>query len=374
MTKLTKDQLRSVAWGACFLASGGGGALLNAEQFLQVLPDEWSVDVIDATEAAPDKIAAVIAYIGAPTAIGSVSKPVAALNAFDELNALCQESQQQSISYLVPVEIGAISTLVACIVASAKGIPVVDADGAGRAVPALTMLTLSSLNPNPLVLASSSGIDVNLKTKSVSIAEDLSLSVISSPSFGYVAGLGIWPMQASAFDQVLPIRGTLSLCNQLGDILRHAQTPVPAARKLIDANGYTSYILAQGRVTKASSQIEGSLDVGEIVIQTQSGDTVTVLSTNENLIAWSSKRNTPLVIGPDLACYVSAAGQPYSNADFVPSKLPDDLFLIGAAAPKPLLEKPILTSFQSYIANVGYAGAYVPIAKLAESEPAYATA
>jgi DUF917 family protein len=367
MKTFNKVQLENIAWGACLLGSGGGGALYNANQMLHALPKNWKVNVATVQEAVKaGGLAAVVAYIGAPSAVSDLANPIAAERAFIELNNLCKKQFGGPIKYLVPVEIGPISSLVSCIVASKEKISVIDADGAGRAVPALTLLTFSSLSPDPLVLANHTNIDAILKTPQVSMAEELTLSVISASNFGSIAGLAMWPMQPPELNKVLPeqLRGSLTLCHDLGSTLRNDPKPVPAARLLLKQHGYRNWLLGKCKITNVSSAITGGLDLGQVDMQGEGGVQLTVFNTNENLILWSSLKDRPLTIAPDLICYVTEQGKPYSNADLLRQRPVEDICLLLAEARPVLRQKPILPSFQKYLVANGYAGAYVPIEKL----------
>jgi len=57
---------------------------------------------------------------------------------------LLEKSSGHKVQFIVPVEIGAVNSLVPMVVASNMNIPVVNADGAGRAVPTLSCITFST--------------------------------------------------------------------------------------------------------------------------------------------------------------------------------------------------------------------------------------
>lgn len=366
MNIINKAELELVAWGACLLGSGGGGALSDANQMLKVLPETWTVNVATVDEAVKSGgIAAVVAYIGAPSAVTDIAHPVAAKRAFTELNDLCRKQFGEPIRYLVPVEIGPVSSLVSCIVASEEKIAVIDADGAGRAVPALTMLTFRSLRPVPLLLANRDDVVVSLSTPTVAVAEDLSLGVIGSPEFNSIGGLALWPMQPPALQSVLPreLQGSLTLCRDLGRTLREEKS-VPAARQVLETHGYGNRIIEKCKITSVSSTIIGGLDLGTVELQVEGGPDLTVFNTNENLILWSSQSDRPLAMAPDLICYVAEDGQPFSNADLLDHKPFENICLVLAEARPVLRQGAILKSFQKYLADHGYSGAYVPVNKL----------
>lgn len=137
MRKITKEQLCDIAYGACFLASGGGGPLEVAHTLIEnTISDgpENDLRIVSVEEAAKDedKVTAVVAYVGAPSSLGKIRKPRAPLNAFDRLDAYCRRNLGKSIGYVIPVESGAVSTVVPFLVALERNLSVVDGDGARR--------------------------------------------------------------------------------------------------------------------------------------------------------------------------------------------------------------------------------------------------
>jgi DUF917 family protein len=73
-------------------------------------------------------------------------------------------TQGRPASYLVSPESGALGFSTVALLASRLGLAVVDADGAGRAVPELPMLTFyaGGVSPRPAILANGLGVCVEL--------------------------------------------------------------------------------------------------------------------------------------------------------------------------------------------------------------------
>ena len=155
----------------------------------------------------------------------------------------------------MPAETGALGFTVACLVAAKLGLKVVDADGAGRAVPSLPQLTFSiteGLSPNPAIVVNQ---DKNLcVTVNASILpdvadcvqhkpgqqfpaariEDLSRiidnlmrPIISEPAFDQFGGLALWIMTPEQMRKALRIRNTLWKAWALGAVKAKSQTMVP---------------------------------------------------------------------------------------------------------------------------------------------------
>ena len=88
-----------------------------------------------------DGYGVVVAYLGAPEAIKSANYPKGAVRAVEQVQQQLKGAGKE-LKYVVPVEVGGLSSVVPCLVASRLGLAVVDGDGAGRAVPELTIRRL----------------------------------------------------------------------------------------------------------------------------------------------------------------------------------------------------------------------------------------
>ena len=156
--KMTQEALRQTAMGACFLGSGGGGTLQSALGLIENFRsgEYYSDDTVEVVkvEDATEGDAVVVAYIGAPAKINHAAYPDGPVQAAVQVSSRLRELGRR-LAYIVPAETGALGFTVACLVAAKLGLKVVDADGAGRAVPSLPQLTFSiteGLSPNPAIV------------------------------------------------------------------------------------------------------------------------------------------------------------------------------------------------------------------------------
>lgn len=365
MSHLNKDQLRKIAYGACFLASGGGGGLEMSLSLVDSLPDNFEVevkrveDIIDS-----DKKTAVVAYMGAPAAGVSLYGAEAAIHAFKKLN----EMNNGKIGFVIPVEIGALSSIVACVVAGKLNLPVIDADGAGRAVPELTMLTFSGygVSPNPSVLSDNKGETVVIEVETVGQVESIARSIIDSPSFKELAGLAMWPMDGLTLHNAAPIRGTLTLAENVGNVLLSEEdNKINAVIDFLESQDMKVYRLFEGLLRKTTTSESGGFDVGQVIVQEQgSMNRVTLYFQNENLMAWDSNKSSSIAMAPDSICYLTSDGRPFSNADIDDYLIDKEVILIGIASNEELRGGKIMNSFKTALCNIGYAGCYVPIEEI----------
>ena len=144
MYSLDGNGIRNMIYGATIFGGGGGGACESGEMALdQFKEDHGIADDADVMVQvmAPEEMddagyACCTAAMGAPTKFKEVRIAPYINGSFDHLCKMADE-KRKSIDYSIAVEIGGFNTLVPLLVAMEKGIPFIDADGTGRAVPAL---------------------------------------------------------------------------------------------------------------------------------------------------------------------------------------------------------------------------------------------
>lgn len=386
-----QTDLENIAKGATFLASGGGGTYESGKNLSDhFVKSEYytepTFDVVSTNELDDDGYGVVVAYIGAPEAIKTVKYPQGAVRAVEQVKTQLKE-QGKTLKYVVPVEIGALSSVVPCLVASKLGLQVVDGDGAGRAVPELTMLTFSSeqVSCNPTVLANSDNFLVDLsideenssgqELSDAAAIEQIARQMLDLDHFNNIAGLAVWVMSASEMQKAIKSTGSLTLAKELGEIV--AAKDLDSVVEFLNGKGKKTYPLFHGQfdVDGSKSTTTGGFDFATTVITNGENKYINI-SQNESLIGWSDATSHPLAMAPDsIAFYVHDEQKVYSIGDVIgeDGKLSEKLIdasvsVIGIAA-EPFLrnnsEKDgLLPVFESLLETMGYYGAYEPIEKL----------
>lgn len=387
-----QTDLENIAKGACFLASGGGGTYESGRNLSDnfIKSDYYPnpiFDVIDCDQVEGDGYAVVVAYIGAPEAIKSANYPIGAVRAVEEVQRLLK-SHGKKLKYVVPVEVGALSSVVPCLVASKLGLTVIDGDGAGRAVPELTMLSFSAagISCSPAVLA---GSDTNKFLLDLSMVDDddhgqplgqapvvenIVRPVLALPQFKEIAGLAIWVMDSEQIHTAIKSKGTLTLAKETGarvtsESLDDVVCFLRSKRKEVfhlfhgtfDAKGCTSLTA-------------GGFDHGTVTISDGDQQFI-ILYQNESLLGWSNQKNHPLVMAPDsISLFVEDEQKAYSIGDVMNEKgelssklIGKSVTVIGIAAGSFLRENGsngLLPVFMQAIKNLGYYGGYKAIEKI----------
>ncbi len=358
---LTSQQLQYILDGACIMGSGGGGPYPVGQQVLKYIGTR-TVYLLPAVNVPDNLFTAVSAFVGSPDAAANqVLDFSVATTAFNALAA----AVGKSFSYVLPGEVGAGNSLIPMAVAVDKGIPVIDAAGAPRAIPDFLMVSYAAagIPASPMVLADKNNqVTVNCAN---AIADPVTRGVISGNVFPEDAGIAFWTMNGKTLNTLgNAVKGTTSQALAIGQALANAigsgQDPVLAVMQNMEK---PNFILCTGTIKNHTEATSGGFDFGTVVISADDGSEVTIYNQNENLIAFSNKSYVPLCMGPDLICYLTTKGQVFSNADL--QTLPKNARIAVFGVPARVMRSPfILNQFAIALAGIGYAGSYVPIEKL----------
>ncbi len=154
---LDEPALRSLARGCAVLGTGGGGdphiGLLLA---LQALEEVGPTELVDLDDLPPDALIMPCGMVGAPTVhIEKIENGGEGAVLRDYLERLTG----RTVAALMPAEIGGSNGLLPLTWAGRMGLPVVDADGMGRAFPLIPQVTmhLAGIDPNPGVMTDERG-------------------------------------------------------------------------------------------------------------------------------------------------------------------------------------------------------------------------
>ena len=145
MKKLGRRELENITYGATFFGAGGGGCELEGLGTIDLIFKEdpnAEVAMIDVEEIQEKEVAATILAMGSPAATkGKLFEVEGVKVAEGTRNALKADGKE--LKYIYSGEMGGGNTLLPIYVAFKLGMPLVDTDGQGRAVPELN----TSLQP-----------------------------------------------------------------------------------------------------------------------------------------------------------------------------------------------------------------------------------
>lgn len=302
---ITLDRLHDLARGAAFLGTGGGGDPYVGRLMLQQqLSGGGSVRLIDPSELDDDALVVPVANMGAPTVlVERFPNGPSAVQAVRKMEALLG----RKVDALMPIEAGGVNCTLPLVVGSLMNLPVVDADGMGRAFPELQMTTFSiyGVAGSPVVIHDEHGNDVVVNAVDDKTSEWLARVVCMR--MGGKAEITLYPMSGrDAKTKSVPY--TVSLALQIGGVLGTARAtksdPFAALGSFFRAaNPPRCFkVLFDGKVTDLWRETTRGFAVGHLVLGTLdgSGTPMDIDFQNEYLSARIGDRFVATT--PDLIC------------------------------------------------------------------------
>ena len=311
MWEANEDNLEAIAMGAGILGTGGGGnPYIGQLRARQAIKEHGPVTVLDPDELPDDAQVICVGGIGAPTV--GIEK-VRDLQSLYALRAI-EEFTGKKATALISNEIGGSNSVEPLIPAAMTGLPVVDADGMGRAFPEFQMKTffVYGVPCCPMAIADEKGNTVVIpETISPAWAERLARAV--TVQMGCVACYAGAPMTAEQVRRTA-VLNTLSLARNLGDavITARVRGEDPIESILGTCPGK---ILFNGKIADVDRRTTAGFARGSLSIEglaDYNGERLAIEFQNENLIA---RRDGQIVCTvPDLICVVdSETGEPVTT-------------------------------------------------------------
>jgi uncharacterized protein len=301
-------ELPDLARGAALLGTGGGGdphvgRLMVAEAMRRHGP----VTVLDPDELDDDAQVIPTAMMGAPTVM--VEKIPRGDEAVTALRTLERHLGREATATM-PIECGGINSMIPLVVAATTGLPVVDADGMGRAFPELQMETFGvyGVPGSPMVVSGDHGETVLIDTGADNKRMEW-LARGAAIRMGGAALIAEYAMSGAQVKQTAVPR-TLSLGLSLGRCIRQAREqlrdPISALTEALAPTLYSQLrVLFAGKVTDVQRRTLDGFARGQARFSSFDGrETLRISFQNENLIAELDGRVLALV--PDLICVLEA--------------------------------------------------------------------
>lgn len=323
MKKLTKQEIIDILYGCTIVGTGGGGDLdLGLRTMQEDFDQGRELYMADLSEVPDD------AYVAVPYMCGS---PASLEGGGDEFSHLPQLGYPESLlafrtleDYFgqkfygaVSTELGGANTAYALHAACQLGVPIVDADPAGRSVPELQHSTfyVKDIPMAPIALATQFG-DAMIVKEIVNDmrAEDIVRAVaIASGNKVGVADHAITGKQLKG--AIIP--NALSYTLKLGEALRKAkENGEDVVQKVVEAG--EGKILFRGIVKEWKVEETGGFIFGDIVLTgtgEYEGHEYKVWYKNEHLVSYLDGKVD--ICAPDLICVIdNNTGMPVTNPNY----------------------------------------------------------
>ncbi|WP_028065069.1 DUF917 domain-containing protein [Solirubrobacter soli] len=311
MREIDVSQLADIARGAAVLGTGGGGdpyvGRLLAEQALR---SHGPVTLLDPSEVPDDAVVAPAALMGAPTVmLEKLPRGDEATNALRALERLLGVT----VTHTVSLEAGGLNSVIPFIAAAELGLPLIDADGMGRAFPELQMVlpTLGGVTATPMAMADERGNSAVLHTSGNVWAERLARAV--TVEMGASSAVSLYALDGRQVKDHM-VWGTITLCEEVGRAIRVARAehrdPVAAAVSRLRGR-----VLFTGKVTDVARRTVAGFARGEATLAGLGDEqdvTFSLSFQNEHLIA--VRDGVVVASVPDLICVLDTeTGEPVTT-------------------------------------------------------------
>ncbi len=297
MKLLTEIDLDYIAVGASMLGSGGGGdPYIGKLMAKQAIKRYGPVKLISVEELSDDDLVIPSAMMGAPAVmiekLPNGNEPAFVFRSLESYLG-------KKATAVLPIEAGGLNSCIPIYTAASLNLPLVDADGMGRAFPELPMVTFSiaGVSATPMVLCDEKGNKILLETINNDWTETLART--ATVAMGLSSMISIYCMKGKSVKKY-GVKGTISLARNIGEKIiesnKSKRNPIDAILDL--TNGFK---LFEGKIVDVKRDLTTGFIRGKVTIEglfSDRGSISTVDFQNENLIVW--KNGNPLAMTPDL--------------------------------------------------------------------------
>ena len=337
--KLTVEDLVDVGRGAAFLGTGGGGDPYIGRMLATSAIQEFGMpEIIQPDELDDDAFVCTVAMLGAPTVL---IEKAACGDDVDLVISRMEKYTGRKVEAILPVEIGGVNSMLPIMAAARSGLPLIDADGMGRAFPEIQMVSFNiyGVSCTPAVICDDHLNSLVVEAETAKRAEDLVR--VASIEMGCSVIMSSYSMSGADVKRT-SVHQTMTLALEIGRAIargRQSGNPVDELVAFLRTTPYYNYskVLFTGKVTDLRRETTGGFAVGHchLTALEGSGRTMQVTFQNEHLVARENGEVRAIV--PDLICMVDS-----ETAEPIPVealKYGQRIKVVGVSAP-PILRRP----------------------------------
>jgi hypothetical protein len=317
------EEAQDLVYGCCFMGTGGGGGPeMGLDLLKKALAKKGELKLTDPNDLPDD------AWICTGAYVGSIAPPSEEMLALKDRLGLERKVEHEiveavkelesyvgvRIAAMAACELGGLNTPAPISAAAALGIPAVDGDYAGRAIPASVQLKISVAGKNiwPRAFCDFAGNTTVIKKASSHAMMERIQKHLSMSTIGLIGGAGHL-LKGSEMKRLIN-RGSISRCLRIGQLLREAKGHGNQLASFL-ARELEGWVLFQGVVEKKAWESKLGYMIGHYEmkgIDDFRGQSFKVWFQNENMISWLNGQ--PYVTCPDILSVINLeTGLPPTN-------------------------------------------------------------
>jgi len=255
-------EIEDIAMGAALLGAGGGGdPYVGKLMAIGALKECGPVTLLSPDEVPDDELIVPIAMMGAPTVL---AEKALGGNEYKTLYEMVSQFYGRKVYAFMPIEAGGVNSMLPFVAAARLGLPLVDADGMGRAFPELQMVTftMAGVNATPMALTDEKGNSVIFKTVTNKWTEELARAV--TMSCGGSVSVSLYCMDGKIVKKY-GVRDIITRSEMLGRAIRTIkdEAGMPEERFIAATEGIR---LFRGKISDVLREVRGAFNFGKVVL------------------------------------------------------------------------------------------------------------
>jgi len=304
--KLSIEDLANFARGAAFLGTGGGGDPYIGRMLSASAIQEFGMpELIEPDELDDEATVFTIAMLGAPTVL---SEKGASGEDVDLAIEKMEKHLGKKADALIPIEVGGVNSMLPIMAAARRNLPLVNADGMGRAFPEIQMVTFNvyGVPCTPATVTDEHLNSLIIETGSAKRAEDLVR--VSSIEMGCSVIMSSYTMTGKQVKDYA-VHGTLTMALEIGRAIekgRKEGEPVEALASYLRTTPYYNQckVIFDGKITDLRREIKNGFTMGYCLLTALDGSDRTLEVTFQNEFLIAKEDGVVRAIVPDLVCMV----------------------------------------------------------------------
>jgi DUF917 family protein len=303
LRKIGVKEIEDIALGAALLGAGGGGDPYVGKLIAcNAIAECGEVSLLSVDEVPDDAFIVPIAMMGAPTVL---AEKAIGNGEYRRLHDMVSRFFGREIYAFMPMEAGGVNSMLPFAAAARLGLPIVDADGMGRAFPELQMVTftMAGVSATPMALTDEKGNTAIFQTITNKWTEDLARAV--TMSCGGSVSISLYCMDGKIVKQY-GVRDIVTRSERLGRAIRTVKQGAGAPEDNFFA-ATEGFKMFRGKIVDVLRETRGAFNFGKVILEgigEYKGHVAHAEFQNENLLA--AVDGTILATTPDLICIVDS--------------------------------------------------------------------